>query len=374
MASRSEVAPKVEEVCLSTKPYASRAMPQHGLVETMSSDFRVYVIECEPPAGCRGPFFYVGIEHRSKVGARLKQHWGGSGAFYTKTHSPKSLHLLWPAQNTAVEGYVFLALLGTMHANNVHRVGGWTQTSTSPSPLSNMVFEQQRKLLRGLCFNCGGAHWASACPKAVQGLNYKCPHCSKGIVVSSRGQSVVGGRSVISPSPASASASVPASAQAPLPLSMLTPASSVSVAQKRSAPAPTASPERPMKAHRASTNAGKVVSVCGRLYTSISWYLGKPNPSQSHCSAVKAVCTPLELRGGDLRTLAGQGFAVAPPLRPKPLLAGRVRLPSAWLETGVQCDRSVLEVRKAGDNSKTSLRQCLWLLEDLETVLGDKKR
>ena len=86
--------------------YASRQMPQLGFEPTLSFDYRVYVIECVAPAGCRGPCYYIGIERKSKVGARLAQHWAGRGAFYTKERKPKCLHLVWPAANTAVEGYL----------------------------------------------------------------------------------------------------------------------------------------------------------------------------------------------------------------------------------------------------------------------------
>ena len=148
------VCPEISDVGARTI-FASKLLPQLGLEPALSFDYRVYVIECHGPSGVRGVYYYVGIKHKSKVGTRLSQHWAGKGSFYTKEHKPKTLHLVWPAANTAVEGYVFMALLSTLPAGSVERLGGWTQTSTKVSPLSSMIFEQERRLMRGLCFNCG---------------------------------------------------------------------------------------------------------------------------------------------------------------------------------------------------------------------------
>ena len=185
------------------------------------------------------------------VKKRLGQHFSGKGAIFTKTHAPKMLHLVWPAVNTAVEGYVFLALLSTLPKGNVHKLGGWTQTSTEVSPLNRMIYEQERRLMRGLCFNCGGGHWASSCDRPLEGVNYKCQSCSGNIVITSRGQS--------------------------LPLKLLPPRSEP---QKRPAPSNTHVGEPVAKAPRITTQPGRssnVVVVCGRRYSTLSWFLGKAN-------------------------------------------------------------------------------------------------
>eukprot|EP00973_Karenia_brevis_P039475 5448855-Karenia_brevis.AAC.1 len=94
--------PSISEVTPATI-YASKSMPQLGLEPSLSFAFRVYVVECNAPSGVSGPYYYVGIEHKSKVGDRLAQHFALKGSFFTRAHAPKALHLVWPAANTAVE-------------------------------------------------------------------------------------------------------------------------------------------------------------------------------------------------------------------------------------------------------------------------------
>ena len=149
----------------------------------------VYAIECA------GGKTYVGIEHRSRAVARLRKHWDLNGAFYTQQNAPKSILLFWPAANTAVEGYVFLALLAQLPARSVQRIGGWTQTSTNPAPSPRMIFEQQRRCMLSLCFNCGSKdHVAKRCPKPLETAPYKCSHCLKPVLISSRGASQTASR------------------------------------------------------------------------------------------------------------------------------------------------------------------------------------
>ena len=47
----------------------------------------------------------------------------------------------------------------------------------------------------------------------------------------------------------------------------------------------------------------------------------------------------------------------------------RDRTPINWVDTGVQADKSSLEVRKGVRPLSRSLRQCLWLVADLERVV-----
>jgi hypothetical protein len=125
-------------------------MPELGLSDNAGLEYRVYVLDCADSC------LYVGIEVKAKLASRLKQHFVGGGAFFTKQHRPRALHLVWPAACTAVECYVYHALLAMQPAGRVERLGGWTQTSTKVSPLAALVFEQARRSLRGSCFNCGG--------------------------------------------------------------------------------------------------------------------------------------------------------------------------------------------------------------------------
>ena len=125
-------------------------MPELGLSDDTGLGFRVYVLDCADSC------LYVGIEVKARLASRLKQHFASGGAFFTKQHRPRALHLVWPAACTAVECYVYHALLAMQPAGRVERLGGWTQTSTKVSPLAALVFEQARRSLRGSCFNCGG--------------------------------------------------------------------------------------------------------------------------------------------------------------------------------------------------------------------------
>lgn len=161
-----------------------RTLPSLQLSEDPTLPYRVYVLEC-------GDFKYVGFEHKSQVGARIRAHFSGQGAHFTQEHRPKSVLGVWTVLHAAAEGYVFLLLLSMLGPGCVHRLGGWTQTSVTPSPLCKQQYEEQRRLLKNLCFKCGGSHWAKKCAKEVHGVEYKCPTCKGKLVISSRGQSVM---------------------------------------------------------------------------------------------------------------------------------------------------------------------------------------
>ncbi len=72
-------------------------MPELGLSDNTGLEYRVYVLDCADSC------LYVGIEVKAKLASRLKQHFVGGGAFFTKQHRPRALHLVWPAASTAVE-------------------------------------------------------------------------------------------------------------------------------------------------------------------------------------------------------------------------------------------------------------------------------
>ena len=362
-----DAAPEISDVGARTV-YASKLLPQLGLEPTLSFDYRVYVVECQGTPGSQGVFCYVGIEHKSKVGARLAQHWAGKGSFYTKERKPKALHLVWPAANTAVEGYVFMALLSTLPAGSLERLGGWTQTSTKPSPLCKQQYEEQRRLIRNLCFRCGGNHWAKDCTKAVQGIEYKCASCSERLLISSRGQSVLAGDGCVQPGavrvmPTAVARSSTDVAPPPAQVrpSVVPVRPEVRVAKRVLAPP---LDPRPSKKANTSEHAGKTVLVCGRKYTSVSWFSGRANPPPKLCNRIRDSCKAVELRGGDLRSLIQHGYAA---LCPKELLPGRTRLSASWSATQIKCDKSsTLEVRAASEPLDVSLRQCLFLLSDVQ--------
>ena len=239
-------------------------------------------------------------------------------------------------------------------------------TSDAPSPLARMLFEQQRRMLKGACLNCGGNHWASQCTKPVEGVHYKCPQCSETLVISSRGQSI-------------ATTKKSSASLAPLPPQMLTPSASASAtgasaATKRAA-SPTAKAAPAAKVARVR-NSGNIVSVCGKSYTSLAWFLGQANPSPSTCSKARVHCRQkaLELRGGDFRTLVAHGYAKER-LPGRELLPGRERLPGDWADTRIKTDKgATVQLRKAGEQLEKANRQVLWLASDLERVFGDNKQ
>ena len=352
--------PRVGEVGARTL-WKSKAIPQLGLEANLEFEYRVYVLECRTPAGSRGPFYYVGIAHRSEVGKRIVQHFNAKGAFYTKANPPQDIHLIWPAAHTAVEGFVFLALLAGLPKDSVRRLGGWTQTSTSPSPLSSLVFEQERRAMRSLCFNCGGLHMAKHCPKDIEGVTYHCPSCSSKLVITSRGQSAI----------VKGSAAVKAAARtASLAPPVMQPPSRHTAAlasQKRKATSAVISPVT--KASRTvSGNAGKQACICGKRYSSISWFVGQANPSPSLCSRIRRDCykNAVEMDGGQTRTLEMHGFAALPPAAPRELVPDRQRLSCAWVPTAITTDKAVVKVRKTGEAVEKCNSQVMWLISDLE--------
>ena len=111
---------------------------------------RVYVLLLE------GGRMYVGIVPTDGLQDRLKSHWERKGSAYTKRYKPEAVLMVWPAAHRGVEGYVFQALLSQLERVNVgDYLGGWVQTDTELNPLKSMVFEEQRRQVREVCFRCG---------------------------------------------------------------------------------------------------------------------------------------------------------------------------------------------------------------------------
>ena len=193
------------------------------------------------------------------------------------------------------------------------------------------------------------------CPKKKCGLTYQCPGCKGEVVLTSRGESVV-----TVPQLTSSSSKSSTSATAPsIPVVAAAPA-------RGSKRASTAVASSAPSAKTAKT--GKEVSVVGKRYSSLSWFLGKPNPAPSVCDAVRASCAEnaLELQGGHVRKIDSDGFAVAlhTGRTPKPLCGARQRLGVEWVDTDIQG----LKVRRAQLPLKSRLSQVLWLVEDLERL------
>ena len=282
---------------------------------------------------------------------------------------------VWTAMHTAAEGYIFDLLLSAMSPNNIHRLGGFTQTSVTPSPLCKQQFEERRRLMRNLCFKCGGNHWAKNCRKIVQGVEYKCPSCRGRLVISSRGQSVMSGegslqdgvRSNVPKNTAAAAAAPAAPAHPQVPIVGRSATVPLIQPLKRAPETTTAAP--PAKVAKTSKHKGKTVLVCGEMYAGVSWFTGRANPPPRFCARVKATCLAIEMRGGDLRSLVDHGYAREQ--QPRELLPQRERLSTkTWATTAIMCDRKLLEVRRTDPEYEpaTSLRQCLFLVSDLEKV------
>ena len=71
------------------------------------------------------------------------------------------------------------------------------------------------------------------------------------------------------------------------------------------------------------------VMVCGRLYTTLGWFLGKANPSPRTVRSVIASCkaNAVQLRNGDAKTLVAHGMARLAP--DSDLSPDRCNFPSA---------------------------------------------
>ena len=59
--------------------YRDASVPDLGMEANAEYAYRVYCIECQPPAQTKGPFYYVGIAHKPQIKKRLQCHFGGNG-------------------------------------------------------------------------------------------------------------------------------------------------------------------------------------------------------------------------------------------------------------------------------------------------------
>lgn len=321
-------------------------LPRFGLEADLSFQYRVYVLRCKDGVQ------YVGIEHRSKLRQRIHAHFDGNGAFFTKEHKPLSVWLSWPAAGPAVEAYVFYSLLEGLPAGTVHRLGGWTQTSVHVAPLPKLLFEQDRRLLKGACFNCGGSrHSARDCSSALAGAVYKCNHCRKEITITPRGQSL--------------------QRQPPQPPAVPTPvlpaAAPKACEPKRPRPVLPAEPAGKRPKVPSKRAALRAVKVCGNLYAPLSWYLGVKNPPPCSVKRARKHCgrSALELSGGHCRALQHLAGTTTDDL--EPVSGERQRLGTVWVDSavpGVQLRR----VPEGGVSRRLS--QVLFLVQDLDKEFG----
>ena len=124
-------------------------------------------------------------------------------------------------------------------------------------------------------------------------------------------------------------------------------------------------PPAPMKIAKAPRENLHVL-VCGIQYTTLAWYLGKPNPTPREVALVKGSCSErrLEIANGDTKTLQARGYVG------HELLPGRERLLSTWMDTvclALKGD-TALQICKPGGIA-IGCRQVLWRLSDLESTM-----
>ena len=189
-------------------------------------------------------------------------------------------------------------------------------------------------------------------------MTLTCPHqhCKQEIVLSSRGQTVP--QVVVAPQQSNAQL-------APSGSSIRLPSAPTHVGNLRKRAAASEVVGRPPAKHK---RTGKEVSICGKRYTSLSWFLNTPNPPPKKYERARHVCADkaIELRGGHVRALDAARFAISPSaLQPPPLLGARRNLSTDWIDTEV----TDIQVRRAQQPLKARLSQVLRLVADLERTL-----
>ena len=332
------------------------------------------MLECENEDGSL--FYYVGFEHRSQIGNRVGQHFAGRGAAYTQARRPKRVLLVWPVRHAAAEAYLFALLLSTLPAGSL---SVWVAGPRPQCGRHRSAASHSRSSV-GVCAACVLDVGASTLRWTATNQCRECSTSALVAIVLFSSAAVVNRcwrmrREPRRPRHCGTTRSLPAGAStlSQPPLAQIRPATAPPPprvgAQPRCDPPCLQRVERPAKVAKTSAHAGKRVSICGREYTALSWYLGVPNPSKPDCRKV-GECVAVELDGGDLRTSVAEGYAVAPPQRPKPLLPGRERLATSWIDTGICTDKKVIvHVRRQGEVRVKSLRQSLFLVSDLESKL-----
>ena len=325
-------------------------VPDLGLTGQPDGEYRVYVL-------ASGDKYYVGVEERRFLKQRLVKQAEQRGAHWNKVYQADGVAYVMPAKNRAAEAYVYYALLAHVPAKSIEKIGGWTQTSTSLSPLAKLLCQEARRNVSGACFICGSKeHFAYECKSSPLVALYPCRQCHNVIKVTARGQTPAGTTTV---------------------------ASSADTVQASNASEATASAEPPAKRRRVSRASSCLrVRVCGVSYTTLAWYLGNACPNRHQRKNVADACMEkaVEMEGGDAKTLQAQAFAKAPPGFGKEMLPGRVYLPHSWVESACASIRSShtkgkqgaekVELRRAEAGGRDSCRNVLWRLEDLERVLA----
>ena len=343
------------------KFWTSREIPRLGLSLDEGAEFAIYVLQCKPhDARTAGPFWYICFCERKKVVERIGSQFNGgkTQSHYCKVNKPQSVHLVWSVHNRAAEAFIFYAMLTTQPASWERRgaellcpIGGFTQNDTKLSPLASLVYEQARRQVKSFCcFNCGGSHFAKDCKQKKRGLTLICPSCKSDIVMTSKGQTVI---SVPAPPPRPAHQGTKRSASQ----------SQGSATKAAKVDASQSSASRCLAPTSAKIDAAVAFSICGKHYTSLSWFLSKENPSPSLCKRARENCgdNALVLVGGHTRSV--KFFAKVPGtsrLQPLCVVGGRPRqnFPGAQ---PVGTEVSGVKIKKAEQLVTARRSQVLWL-------------
>ena len=83
---------------------------------------------------------------------------------------------------------------------------------------------------------------------------------------------------------------------------------------KRKAPSGTLSPATKVS-RKASSNTGKQASICGKRYSSLSWFTGQANPNPSLCARMRRDCymNAVEMSGGQVSRSSLMGLPACHP-------------------------------------------------------------
>jgi len=364
--------------------YVAPGMPQLGLETTSSTwkwPFRVYCLFCW------GNHYYVGIATLRDIKDRLAKHFNGTACHFTTMFPAQEILLLQAAPSRAAEAYLYFAMVAlkekiTANGRITPVVGGWTQTSSKPSPLSCLLIKESKWMLDSYCFVCGShRHWSAdhkSCKEAEATCWYECKNdaCGKKMFLNTRGWTKTSSRQTTK-----GDEEPPPPAPLPPPATTATTSTTATTAEQKR--------KRENEQELAAiTSKRQRVRVGGEHFSTIAWFLCKKNPNSDVLEKYRAACAShaIELRGGDVKTLQAHDFARSGSGRYKDLLdpaqaaefAARCAATSLeWTDTSCKNVRSehlkgaarakCLQVRKAV--LRRGVRQCLLYREqDLQKV------
>ena len=114
------------------------------------------------------------------------------------------------------------------------------------------------------------------------------------------------------------------------------------------------------------------VTVCGREYAMLGWYLNSSDAAPSARKKAAKSCGrgSLEMRFGDSKTLLAQSVAAKKPTECVDLLPQYVNPPATWTETVCSAVRNGDKLQLRRRASVDSCRNVLFLAEDLQSTFS----